>query len=74
MGKNRNLRRRAAEQFLRSGHVEEGLQVLDGVLREFGLHLPRTPRAARWSWLLRCAWLRLGGLRFRLRRGEGDPS
>src|SRR5262249_28243220 len=42
-----------------------GLEVLDGVLREVGLRLPRTPRAARWSWRLRCAWLRLRGLRFR---------
>jgi hypothetical protein len=63
VGKSRDLRRRAAEQYLRSGHVEEGLRVLDEVLREVGLRLPRTPRAALWSWLLRCAWLRLRGLR-----------
>ena len=73
VGKNRDLRRRAAEQFLRSGHVEEGLRVLDSVLREFGLRLPRTPRAAWWSWLLRCAWVRLRGLRFRLRQEREIP-
>jgi hypothetical protein len=73
VGKDRDLRRRAAEQFLRSGHVEDGLRVLDGVLREVGLRLPRTPRAARWSWLLRCAWVRLRGLRFRLRQEREIP-
>ena len=73
VGKNRDLRRCAAEQFLRSGHVEEGLRVLDGVLREVGLHLPRTPGAAQWSWRLRCAWLRLRGLRFRLREERQIP-
>jgi hypothetical protein len=72
VGENRDLRRRAAEQFLRSGYVKEGLRVLDDVLREVGQRLPRTPRAARWSWLLHCAWLRLRGLYFRPRE-ERDP-
>jgi eukaryotic-like serine/threonine-protein kinase len=73
VSKNRDLRRRAAEQFLRSGYVKEGLRVLDDVLREVGLCLPRTPRAARWSWLLRCAWVRLWGLRFRPRQEREIP-
>jgi serine/threonine protein kinase len=73
VGRNRDLRRRAAEQFLRSGHVEDGLRVLDGVLREVGLRLPRTPRAAQWSWRLRCAWLQLRGLRFRPREERNIP-
>jgi hypothetical protein len=73
VGKSRDLRRCAAEQFLRSGHVEDGLRELDGVLREVGLRLPRTPRAARWSWLLRSAWVRLRGLRFRLRQEREIP-
>jgi serine/threonine protein kinase len=71
--KNRDLRRRAAEQFLRSGHVKEGLRVLDGVLREVGLRVALTPSAARWSWRLRCAWVRLRGLRFRLRQEQEIP-
>jgi serine/threonine protein kinase len=73
VGKNRDLRRRAAEQFLRSGHVVKGLEVLDDVLREVGLRLPRTPRKARRSWLLRCARLRDRGLRFCLREERDIP-
>jgi len=53
--------------------VEDGLRVLDEVLREVGLSLPRTPRAAQWSWLLRCAWLWLRGLRFRRREEREIP-
>jgi serine/threonine protein kinase/tetratricopeptide (TPR) repeat protein len=73
VGKNRDLRRRAAEQFLRSGHVKEGLRVLDDVLREVGLRLPRTPRAAWESWLLKCGRLRRRGLRFRRREEREIP-
>jgi hypothetical protein len=73
VGKNRDLRRRAAEQFLRGGHVQEGLGVLDELLREVGLRLPRTPGEAQWSWRLRCAWLRLRGLRFRRREQREIP-
>ncbi len=40
------LRRRAAEELLRSGHIDDGLDVLDGVLRDVGLRLPRTPAGA----------------------------
>ena len=47
--------------------------MLDGVLREVGLRLPRTPGAAQWSWRLRCAWLRLRGLPFRLREERQIP-
>ena len=53
--------------------MEEGLRVLDEVLREVGLSLPRTPRAAQWSWLLRSAWLWLRGLRFRRREEREIP-
>ena len=64
------FRRRAAMQFLISGHIDQGLATLHTVLEAVGLNLPGTPRRALWSLLLGRARLRLRGLRFR----ERDPS
>ncbi|HVK72234.1 MAG TPA: protein kinase [Kofleriaceae bacterium] len=61
------LRRRAAGQLLQSGYVDEGLELTRGVLSEVGVSFPRTPLRALASMLLRRAWLRLRGLRFRPR-------
>ncbi|MCR4410980.1 MAG: protein kinase [Thermoguttaceae bacterium] len=47
------LRRRAAAQYLISGHIDEGLAVLEQVLQARGMRLPRTPRAAMGSLLFR---------------------
>jgi serine/threonine protein kinase len=55
------LKRRAAEQLLQSGHLDEGLSVVGDVLAHAGLRLPETPRKA----LLSLALLRL---RIMLRR------
>jgi hypothetical protein len=69
------LKRSAAEQLLRSGHIDEGLAVLREVLANFGLAMPSSPRRALWGLLFRRAWLRLRGLRFRQRRQEDlDPQ
>ncbi len=57
-----DLRRRAAEHFLRSGRVDEGIQTLRGVLSEVGLTLPATPRRALLSLLTARAELWLRGL------------
>jgi len=65
------LRRSAAEQFLRSGHLEEGLKVIKDVLRAAGLRFPRTRRGAylgvAWQWTR----LRVRGLKF-VERSEAD--
>jgi hypothetical protein len=57
-------RRRAADQLLRCGHIDAGLAAITSVLAQVGMELPRTPRRALVSLLLRRAQLRLRGLRF----------
>lgn len=43
---NLEMRRRAAEQFLRFGAIKEGLDVLDGVLRAWGMQRPQSAERA----------------------------
>jgi serine/threonine protein kinase/tetratricopeptide (TPR) repeat protein len=61
------LQRRAADQLLRSGHVDEGLALLRKVLERIGMRLPATPRKALMSFLFRQVQLRLRGFSFRAR-------
>jgi hypothetical protein len=68
------LQRRAAEQLLRSGHLDEGLPVLRKVLEQVGLKLARTPRRALLSFLVRRVLLRLRGLSFRERPATEIPT
>ena len=65
------LRRRAAEQLLLSGHVDDGLAEVGSVLASVGLKLPRTPRRALLSLLYHRARLKLRGTRF-VERDPGD--
>jgi hypothetical protein len=65
-----DLRRRAAEQLLRSGHFDEGIALMRGVLQTVGLSYPSSPRRALLSLLFRRAQIRLRGLHFR----EQDPA
>jgi eukaryotic-like serine/threonine-protein kinase len=58
------LRRRAAEQYLRSGHLEDGLAVLATVLGAVSARLAVTPRRALASLVWRRAQVRLRGLGF----------
>ncbi|MCC6555037.1 MAG: AAA family ATPase [Polyangiaceae bacterium] len=67
------LRRRAAEQLLRSGHIDEGLALVRAVLGAVGLSLPETPRRALLSLLLHRAELRVRGLRFHERAAADVP-
>ena len=57
-----DLRRRAAEQLLFSGHFDEGIAVLNQVLAAMGMDPPRTKRSALASLLVRRGQLRLRGL------------
>jgi serine/threonine protein kinase len=64
------LRRRAADQLLRSGHFDEGVPALEGVLRSVGVRLPPTPLSAIVYLLVVRAWLFVRGLGYRKR----DPT
>lgn len=64
------LRRQAAEHWLRSGRVDDATIALHSVLDEVGLRLPRSSGRAIVSLLLMRARLRVRGLRFRAR----DPA
>ena len=59
-----DLHRRAAQQLLFSGHIEDGARALNTVLAKLGMKLPATPRQAILSLLLHRARIRLRGLRF----------
>jgi serine/threonine protein kinase len=58
------LQRRAAEQYLISGHITEGVATLRRVLEKVGLRMASTPRAALVSMLLQRFLLRLRGIGF----------
>ncbi len=67
------LSRRAAEQMLRSGHIDGGLETLRGVLEQAGMKLASTPALALLSLLWRRLRIRLRGLRFRERDASRVP-
>lgn len=64
------LRRRAGEQYLRSGHVGEGLRVIDALLADVGLRLSPTPLHALVSALFLRAYLAIRGFGFVVRTEE----
>jgi tetratricopeptide (TPR) repeat protein len=68
------LQRRAAYQFLVSGHIDEGLSAFSAILDRVGLSLPPTPRRALMRLLFSRARLRLRGLRFRERAADQVPA
>ncbi len=67
------LVRRAAEQYLRAGHIVEGMRVLDRVLDPIGMRLAKTPRRALISLVWSRARVRLRGLKFRARDEREVP-
>jgi hypothetical protein len=73
-GTELELRRRAAEQLLRSGHMEEGLLVMRELLQGVGLRIPPTPWHAIASVLWRRARLWLRGFAFRERSVAEIPA
>ena len=55
----------AAAQLIRSGHIDQGLVVLRGVLSDIGFKLAKTPGRALWLAIVYRIRLRLRGLHFR---------
>ena len=60
------LKRRAAEQLLRSGHVEHGLVAVQEVLGTLGIRLPRSTLGSLLALLWQRVRLRLRGLGFQV--------
>ena len=61
------LQRRAADQLLRSGHIDEGLDAIRRVLGALGMKLAGSPLRALQSMILRRVWIRLRGLGFEVK-------
>jgi len=59
------LRRQAAEQYLVSGRIDEGIKILRPVLSEAGLSYPPSPSRANMSIITRSTQLSLRGINFR---------
>jgi hypothetical protein len=68
-----DLRRRAADQLLRAGLIDEGLDVLKQVLQTLGWQLAKTPGAAARRFVAESAWLMLRGFNFRQRPATDVP-
>ncbi len=69
-----DFQRRAAEQLLMGGHIDEGLEVIHRVLAAVGLKLYSNPKRALLSLLIRRARLRLRGLHFSERKASEIPE
>lgn len=67
------LQRRAAEQLLRSGHIDEGLAVSREVLAQVGMRLAKTPRRALFMLAWRRLVLKLRGLGYAERPAAEVP-
>ena len=68
------LQRRAADQYLISGHIAEGVSTLRTVLFRVGLSMAYSPRTALVSIILRRTLLALRGIGFRERDSTQIPS
>ncbi len=62
-----DLRRRAAEQLVKSGHIVRGLEAVREVFAHVGVKLASTPRRALIALVFLRLWLRIRGLGFKPR-------
>jgi hypothetical protein len=68
------LERRAGQQLLVSGRIDEGLELIGRVLAKSGLKLAPTPKRALLSLVLRRLRLRLRGLKYQETSEDQIPS
>ncbi len=68
------LRRRAAQHLLMSGHLDEGMETLDIVLAAQGMSMPSTPRRALLSIVANKLRLKLRGLGYKERDASEIPE
>jgi tRNA A-37 threonylcarbamoyl transferase component Bud32/tetratricopeptide (TPR) repeat protein/type II secretory pathway predicted ATPase ExeA len=69
-----DLRRRAAEEFMCSGHFDEGARTFDDVLVAMGIRTPRTPMGIIFSLLVFSVVLAIRGFKYVARPAEAiDP-
>ncbi|MCA9716411.1 MAG: AAA family ATPase [Myxococcales bacterium] len=64
------LRRAAAEQFLVSGHIDDGVRILRPLLAEVGLEYPKTPDHANAAIIRATTQLSLRGIKYRARERD----
>jgi serine/threonine protein kinase/tetratricopeptide (TPR) repeat protein len=69
-----DFKRRAAQQLLMGGHIEEGLEQIRSVLAAVGLSYPAGPKRALLSLLLKRVQIRLRGLNFTERDESQIPE
>jgi eukaryotic-like serine/threonine-protein kinase len=62
-----DLRRRAAEEYLKSGHIDRGLDAIQAVLRQIRMRLATSPRRALIGFLVLRLIIRIRGLNYRER-------
>ena len=69
-----DFKRRAAQQLLMGGHIDEGLDLIRSVLAAVGLNYPAGPKRALLSLLLKRLQIRLRGLNFTERDESQIPE
>ncbi len=69
-----DFKRRAAQQLLMGGHINEGVDLIRTVLAAIGLSYPAGPRSALFSLLLKRLQIRLRGLKFTERDESEIPE
>jgi serine/threonine protein kinase len=69
-----DLRRRAADNLLRAGHVTDGLRALAEVMRDLGFRMPPTRGRALASLMMQRARIALRGLGYTARKEQEVPA